>query len=226
VRTPRDLARLVRDYGYFEAMRRRGARVILKDPMAVFSAEWLAHRFDTAVVVVVRHPAAFVASLRAARWHRVRFNMFTSQPRLMAERLAPLAGEIEAAARAMPDAIEASALLWKVVHHHIRLLQDEHPEWIFVRHEDLSRDPVAAFRDLYARLGLDFTPEVARGVAGYSEDGGLINRLSVFGHRRTTVRNSADNIHRFRKRLTPAEIEQVRRATNPLADAFYTDADW
>lgn len=34
LRTPRQLARMARDFGYFEIKRRAGARVILKDPLA------------------------------------------------------------------------------------------------------------------------------------------------------------------------------------------------
>ena len=61
LRTPRDAARMVRDLAYFESMRRRGARMVMKDPIALFSAEWLSTRFDMPVVVIIRHPAAFVA---------------------------------------------------------------------------------------------------------------------------------------------------------------------
>ena len=67
-RAPRALARLVRDYAYFERMRRDGARVVLKDPIALFSADWIARRFGARVVVIIRHPAAFVASMRAANF--------------------------------------------------------------------------------------------------------------------------------------------------------------
>ena len=38
LRTPRKLVRLARDLAYFETMRQRQARVILKDPLALFSA--------------------------------------------------------------------------------------------------------------------------------------------------------------------------------------------
>jgi hypothetical protein len=30
----------------------------------------------------------------------------------------------------------------------------------------------------------------------------------------------------FRKRLTPEQIEQIRRDAAPLWQRFYTDADW
>lgn len=226
LRTPRQLARMARDFGYFETKRRAGARVILKDPLALFSADWLAQRFGTEVVVVIRHPAAFVASLRIAGWHRVRFAMFRDQPQLMQDRLAPFADEVAAAAARMPDAIDAGVLLWKLLHHHIQRLQQEHPDWIFVRHEDLSRDPTEGFRTLFDRLGLDFSDEVRRKLMQSSDTAALISKLSLFGTRRRTVRNSHDALAAFRKRLSSEEITRIRAGAGPLGAHFYPKADW
>lgn len=226
LRTPRQAARMARDFAYFETMRRRGARTILKDPLALFSADWLARRFGCQVVVVIRHPAAFVASLRAAGWSRVHFAIFADQPPLMRDRLAPYAEAIAAAARATPDAIDAGALLWNILHHHIERLRQEHPDWIFVRHEDLSRNPAPEFRAIFDRLSLDFSDDVRRSLEAYTRNGGALTRFSLFGARRRTVRDSRENIFAFRKRLSPEEIARVRAATAPLADLFYADADW
>lgn len=127
LRTPRGLARLARDFAYFEAMRQRGARMIVKDPLAIFSADWLAQRFGAQVVVIIRHPASFVASMRAAGFV-MHFKSLHSQPRLIEERLAPFAEAIAAATPNPSDSIAANTLLWNVLHHHIDQLQSEHPD--------------------------------------------------------------------------------------------------
>ncbi len=222
--TPRDLARMSRDLGYFLAMRGRSARPVMKDPLAVFSAEWLAERFDMQVVVVVRHPVAFAASLRARNWDRFDFRILLDQPLLMQERLAPLHDEIAAAVRSRPDPIAASVLLWRVVHYHLHRLRQEHPEWIFLRHEDLVDDPEAGFRDAYARLGLEFSAGVRARIAGDPGRTALRAQLSPFGRERYTARR-AGRIHTeaVRARLTPAEIETVTATVGPLLEAFYGD---
>ena len=97
MRSARQLARMLRDFTYFEAQRRGGARTIMKDPLAVCSANWLAERFGMKVVVIVRHPAAFTASLRAAGWGRVHFNIFHNQPALVRDRLGPYTARISEA---------------------------------------------------------------------------------------------------------------------------------
>ncbi|MFO7950790.1 MAG: hypothetical protein R6U36_10530 [Candidatus Fermentibacteraceae bacterium] len=55
---------------------------LFKDPIALMSAEWVADRFDARVVISVRHPAAYVNSVRRLDW-RTPVEDFTEQPRLL-----------------------------------------------------------------------------------------------------------------------------------------------
>lgn len=222
---PRALARLVRDYAYFEQMRRKRARMVIKDPIALFSADWIARRFGAKVAVIIRHPAAFVASMRAAGFV-MNFEAFRRQPSLMAGRLAPFADEIRAAAPHPSPSIEANTLLWRILHHHIDLLRAEHPDWIFVRHEDLSHDPMGRFPPLFAALGLPFTAEVEAGLAQFTRDRPALGRFSIFGTRRRTMRSSEASTHAFRERLAPDEIATIRRLAAPLWERFYDESDW
>ena len=226
VRSFRQVARALRDAAYFGGNRLRRTRTIIKDPLGLASAEWLADRFDMQVVVVVRHPAAFVSSLRAAGWSRFPFVTFGEQPELVRARLAPYQDELAAAIKERPDPIDSGALLWKLLHHHIRLLREDHPDWIFVRHEDLSRDPDTAFRAVYGQLGLDFSPKVERGLKRYTEEPRLLDRLSLFGTRRRTMGASGKSISSVRTRMTPEEVQRVREVVGEVAQDFYDDADW
>ena len=82
LRTPKDAARMARDTGRFVRNRRLGAIPLLKDPIAVFSVEWLNTTFGTRPVLLVRHPAAFAASVK--RLHlRHPFGDFLAQPLMM-----------------------------------------------------------------------------------------------------------------------------------------------
>jgi hypothetical protein len=225
LRTPRGVVRLARDFAYFEAMRQRQARVILKDPLALFSADWIARRFAARVVVIIRHPAAFVASMRAARW-RISFHSFSRQPRLIEDRLAPYADAIAAALATPPDAIATYTLLWMLLHHQIDLLREEHPDWIFVRHEDLSREPATEFRVLFDKLGLEFSDGVRASLERFTTDQSPLGKLTLFGNKRRTMRDSRDSMHAFRRRLSAAEIERIRRIAEPLWPRFYGPEDW
>jgi hypothetical protein len=226
LRTPRDVARMLRDGSYFRLRRLRGDRLIMKDPIALFSAEWLSERFDMPVVTAIRHPAAFVASLIAADWAGFDFTKITSQERLVAERLAPFRDELHAAVAEGRDKLGTGILLWRLVHHHVRTLRRDHPDWIFVRHEDLVLDPVEAFRGIYARLGLRFAEDTPQRIAGLSEQSAGLAAFSIFGSRRRVNRNSREVTRLYRKRLSEDDIARIRADTADVWPDFYGESEW
>lgn len=222
LRSPKDAAWMVRDLALCQKHRWTAARPLMKDPIALFSAEWLADTFDLDVIVLIRHPAAFAGSLKRLNWTHD-FNHFLRQPLLMRDHLHPFAEEIEAFASKDQDILDQAALLWKIMHHQIQGYQTRRPDWVFIRHEDLSRDPIGGFAHLFERFGLEMTPQVrthiegtTRAPAGEVPDG-TIHHLQ---------RNSKANIFRWKDRLTPEEITRIRTAVGPVSDAFYTKADW
>ena len=221
VRTRKAAVRLTRDLGRFTVSRLRKARPLMKDPHAVFSADWLARTFDMSVVVLIRHPAAFVGSIKKARWS-FRFEQFLEQPLLMQRHLGRFQREIEALATESGDIVDQGILLWNAIHHAIASYRDHHPDWIFVRHEDLSREPVPAFGSVFRRLGLEYTEAVQRAIADFS---GSNNPSEQHGGSEIR-RNSKANIWNWKKRLTSAEIQRVKEGTLEIAAQFYTEDDW
>ena len=73
-----------------------------------------------------------------------------------------------------------------------------------------TRSP--GFEAIYARLGLGFGPEVAARIETMSGGDGGLAALSIFGTRRRTVRDSRAAASYFRKRLTEAQIARIRDA--------------
>jgi len=84
----------------------RGGRLILKDPIAALSSDWLAGNFELEVVVLVRHPAAFAASLKRLNW-RHPFEHFLQQEMLMERYLDPYRAEIASKRRSSGSAYTA-----------------------------------------------------------------------------------------------------------------------
>jgi hypothetical protein len=79
--------------------RLQSRRPLVRDAFAVFSGPWFARRLGCRVVVIVRHPAALVSSLKRLGW-TFDFRHLLRQPALMDDRLAEFRGEREAALRA------------------------------------------------------------------------------------------------------------------------------
>jgi hypothetical protein len=221
-RSPRAVARVARDYLAFARARRAKARPLVKDPLAFFSAEWLADRFGVQVIVLVRHPAAFASSLKRLGWSSHSFLHFLRQPLLMRDLLARYRRDIERMADARPDVIEQAALLWKIIYGTAVLYQARHADWIFVRHEDISRDPLGEFCRLLDRLGLELTPHMRR----------LIDETSSSENPDEIVKphgifvDSRANVASWKNRLTREEIERTRAGVGALADAFYSADEW
>jgi hypothetical protein len=220
---PRPLRRMVKDAANFAVGRQRADVALMKDPMALFSSEWLARTYGIRPVVLIRHPAAFASSLRRVRWDFA-FSNFTAQPLLMRDLLDPYADEIHEAVRREHDILDQAALLWRVIHHVIAGFRDRHPDWLFLRHEDLAADPVAGFRRAYDHLGLQFTEDARRTIESHSSGA---NPAEAPGREVEVLRrDSRAAAKTWTTRLTPEEAERLREQVEPVASNFYSDADW
>lgn len=198
-------------------------RPLLKDPIAFFSSEWLYQNFNTQNIVMIRHPAAFCSSLKIKNW-AFDFNNFLNQPLLLDRHLQPFISKIEDFAKHPEETtiIDQAILIWNCVHHTIHKFKNKYSDWIFVRHEDLSRNPQLQFRDLYEKLDINFTNHAQNTIARYS--GSQNPNEQVQGNE--FVRDSRKNIYNWKSRLTEKEIEKIWENTHSISDYYYTFDEW
>ena len=221
VRSSKDAARLVRDRARFARWRRRGALPVVKDPIAIYSAGWLADTFNMDVIVLIRHPAAFVNSIVNRRL-RHPFDHFLRQPLLMRDVLSPYAAEIARFADVEQPMLDQGIMLWNLLHTPIARYRRERPAWSFLRLEDVAADPDATFRALYERLGLTYDASVRRIVADHSGSGNPAEDADPASHKR----DSAASVVSWKRRLAPADVDRIRAGVETLSKEFYTDEDW
>jgi hypothetical protein len=200
-----------------------GCRPLMKDPIALFSAEWLARTYGMDMVVLIRHPAAFVSSLKRLKW-RYRFHNFVNQPELLNGLLHPLAAEIVAHHQVEHSPIDDGILLWRVVHHVIRHYQQHHPDWIFLRHEDISQHPLEEFGWIFERIGLQMTSSVRRAIETHSSEDNPPEAGDQVVHQ--LKRHSKANVWNWQQRLSADEIARIRVQTEDMAPYWYGKADW
>ena len=221
IRSRKDFLRMGRDFLIFYNGLMRGQRALFKDPFAVFSTPWFAKRLDCKVVITVRHPAAFASSLKRLNWP-FDFQDLLDQPLLMRDHLEDCREEMQATKPG--DVIGQAALLWKLIYRSVHVTRAKHPEFIIVRHEDLARDPVPGYRELYESLGLEFTPRVEKTIlnSSSSENPAESSRKKIYG----VKLDSRANINVWRKRMTGEEIDRVREIAGEIASLYYSDAEW
>ncbi len=199
-------------------------RPLFKDPIALFSAEWLSSRFNMDTVVLIRHPAAFAGSLKVKNWTHP-FEHFLSQPLLMNDHLKPFKEDIEEYAKNNKDIIDQAALLWNITHYMILKYKKNNPNWIFIRHEDLSRNPVDGFRSLFRKLNLNFLDSTIKSIEMSSSTEGPTNGRSRDKFRDLN-RDSLANIYTWRYRLSSSEIERLKSTVQYISQEFYSEDEW
>ncbi len=220
LRSPRDFLRMLRDSFIFLRGRLTRQRVLLKDPFALFSATCFAERLDAQVVILLRHPAAFVSSLKRLNWS-FDFSDLLVQPALMRDYLEPFRKEMESAPE---DLVGQASLLWRIGAHALTQMKKQNPEFHIVQHEQLSKDPLAGFRSLYLNLGLPFTSKVERKIlrATGANNPDEVSLNSIY----STKLDSAANLQNWKQRLSADEIERIRQLTEQAALPYYGPEDW
>jgi hypothetical protein len=221
IRSPKTLGRTAIDAFDFTRNRVRRSRPLLKDPIAVFSSEWLASRFATRTVVLVRHPAAFASSLVRLGWTHD-FGSFLAQPLLMRDHLARYEDEIRRFARHEQSVLDQAILLWRLVYATVETFRRRNPDWTFLRHEDLSRDPVAGFESLFGTLDVPLDDRIRHTIAEHSS----ADNPAELRHSHDVRLDSRASIASWRKRLSPEQIERVRAGVADVSPSFYRDDDW
>ena len=198
-------------------------RPLLKDPIAFFSAEYLAAKFNMDIVVLIRHPAAFAGSLKEKNW-TFPFSHFLNQPLLMKEYLSSFETEIKAYAEKEYDIIDQASLLWKIIHYMILKYQKQYKNWLFVRHEDISREPIQEFKNIFNYCNLEFSTHIEKVIEEYTS---YKNSAKDRENKITSLkRDSRSNIWKWKQRLTTSEIERIRAQVEDISTHFYSNEDW
>ena len=221
LKSAHDVLRMARDLRTFSLGRLLQQRPLLKDPFAVFSLVWFAERLNCRIVVAVRHPAAFVSSLKRLGWS-FDFADLLHQPLLMRDHLEPYRAAMESCSR--DDVIGQASLLWVIIYRTVDTIRQRLPDAQIVRHEDLSREPVEHFRRLYQALGLHFSPRVERQIL---ESSSSENPDQLSPSRTHSVHlDSRANLGSWKRRLSADEIDRVHEIAGEAASLYYGEDEW
>jgi hypothetical protein len=195
----------------------------MKDPIAIFSTEWLAKKFDMDVVMLIRHPVAFVSSIKRLNWQH-NFSDFIEQPLLMQDHLHPFEAELKDHVLNKRDIIDQGILLWKLIYFMVDKFRKAHEDFIFVKHEDLSLNPLEEFRTLFTRLNVKLTEDIRRMIMEYSDACNPAEAPQGVMHQ--LKRNSTASINNWKTRLSDLEVKRIREGVESISSLFYKDEDW
>ncbi len=218
----RDLAKSV--YYFWRYWRLRNSddlNIIVKDPISIMSVErYLEQGYR--VVVLQRHPAAFISSLWVKSWH-FDFKHFSNQEALMATFSDDTRKRIKEASEKELNILEQGVLLWRVFSEKIIYYKDKHPDSVLLRtHEELSLSAVDSFKELYAELELEFDDETSEKMKAMNE-----NQIVPDSQQSNSlIRDSRKNIRNWEKRLDRDQINFIQKETSDLFPLFYPNQNW
>ena len=213
----RSRSNLQYQYAFYNPLVRR---LLIKDPIACLSSEYFHQVFNTDVVVLIRHPAAFVGSIRRLNW-RFDFGNFYHQNHLMERHLKQILNDYKTENLSN---IEEGALLWKCIYQVLFCYLERNPKMIGVRHEDISHDPTQAFRNLYQSLSIKYTQRIDQTIKSFTDSSNVTAPTDNKAH--VLKRNSRENIKRWKEILTERDVEIIKDITGDLARQYYSDDEW
>ena len=215
--------KILSEYRNFIIAKLLHRRALLKDPLALFSADWLSEKFRTQNIILIRHPAAFTSSLKRKNWS-FDFSNFAKQDPLFEHPSFLFKNEVLEYAKSPKNIVDQSILLWKIIHSKILAYQKEYPGWMFVRHEDISIQPVEEYRKIFDYLGLEFSLSIQKRITEYSSANNP--READQGITHTLKRDSKANVKSWKSRLSDEEISRIYDGVKEISNHFYTDNDW
>lgn len=217
-----DLRRSLSEYSQARRCRALQGVPLLKDPIALFSAVWLASTFEMNVLVMIRHPAAFVGSIKERNW-RFDLTNFLNQPLLMRDLIPEYEDEIREFVRSGGNIIDESILVWRILHSVILKYQETQADWLFLRHEDISLNPESHFAKIFRSFSLDFSPAVARYIR---ESTRAEDTATKDTHPQNVFRDSSANVRKWKMLLKPSELSCIRERVCDISDRYYSSDDW
>lgn len=200
-----------------EYLKSRHQRKLFKDPVAFFSAPFFSEN-DFDCVVTVKHPAAFVASIKKRNWI-FDFNCLLNQDFLMKNILysyKPKILEVKNSHILKNDIIENGILIWNIFYSINLFYQKTYPNWHYIKHEDFSQDPFNKFKELFKKLKLTFSEEVEQFI-----------RKSTNPNKETDYKRKSNNLSKtWTTKLTRSEILRIYEGTKNVAGNYYSKEEW
>ena len=188
----------------------RANRVCIKDPLAFFAAEWLAEAFGMKVVVMLRHPAGVISSYLKLGWEP-EVDALIGQPSLSHAFLDPCGPEIEAYRRGRGDSLDGHILQWQIFARAALRLQRSHPDWLFVRHEELCTHPLDQFELICRHVGMPWTADLEQRIRRDSSPRNEADPAAPRQHHLRRASGALPGI--WRQRLDKETVDRIERET-------------
>jgi len=199
---------------------------IFIEPMGLLSAEWFSKNYGTKMIIIIRHPASFISSIKM--WgdghDHSNFPLFLNQSLLIKDLLSNFKGDMEDSLSNGDDTIGRNIIFWKMIYSVVKYYEGKYPNWIFIRHEDLAKNPIKGFKSLYEKLDIDFQKSHEQIISAHCSSTNPVE--APINHPGLIRRDSKATIKNWRHRLSIEEIDRIRNSVWDVSKNWYSEEDW
>lgn len=200
--------------------RHSGDIPVVKDPFVMLAMAALQPAVtDRPIIVAVRHPCSWVASLRRMGWPAgPELNALLRQEELYAEHLSAMLARRDWTAA---GDLEAGAIAWACLYHMVNVQARGGVRLLVVPLESYGREPLATLDLLYRTLGLPAPADLSSVAERYSGADKAVTPQATTKH--LLQRDSRTLNEAWKGKLTAAEVSRVRAVTEPVFATIYDD---
>lgn len=189
---------------------------VIKDPIGSLLAEYLYLHFGAKPVIVIKHPASFIASLKRVNWWPSPSKL-NDQPHLTEDHFTD---DSDFVTKEWSDPMLGAAAFWRIIYKVLLAQAGKYPDWQIVTHEQLSHEPVPTFKRLYGNLELPWSESVQRKIVRSTQ--GNQSTEARAGRVQDFRRKSADIFKTRRDSLSLKERREIFEIVEDVALQVYT----
>lgn len=210
----------IRNIWPFKRQTPTAQRALIKDPIALLSADWLHQKFVTQNICMIRNPYAFVGSLKTAGWD-FEFGNFLKQERLVEGLLAGYKQKIITLSNdtSSYDLVDRAIELWNILHFVILDYQHRYPEWLYVKHESVAMNPHKEFEHIFAYLNLEKSSTINSYIDKFTAGSNPEESNST----QYQPRNATASLDTWRERLDTIDTERITERTKEIGSQYYPE---
>lgn len=179
---------------------------LIKTVHSALALPYLQSHFNPRMLVVLRHPASIIASHLRLDNPDIYRNV-SIQEKLVRDYLQAYIKDLKALKHPLEKAGAQIAVFYHVLGKQLRVNAD----WIKIHHEDFCRDPLGEFKQMYDKLGLNWSNDISEKVSA----------LDVRGESYTPQRLAKRQINKWRRELNTRQVEKIRRGYGIIKPTFY-----
>ncbi|OMP31794.1 sulfotransferase [Mangrovimonas sp. DI 80] len=197
-------------------------RILLKDPIGFFNADFFYRNYEMLPVIIIKHPASIVCSAQRVGW-KFRMSHLVENKKLM-QGLESLGLDLDrwkTNYQKYDSDVEEICEIWNFFIHIIEMWAEVYKNWGFIKLEDLIMDPINMTENLFLKTGLEFTDRTLAYLNETMNNNVVISENDRRAHIRN--RNSKFDINSWKNRLSSSEIDAIRKTTFDFGKNLYPE---